>query len=328
MIHSKQTIDTTGFRSGFTVVELLVTITIITILLALLMPAVQTTRESARRVQCSNNLRQLSLAAIRHEETFGWYPTGGWSRRWAGLPDRGAGIHQPGGWVYNVLPFLEQHSLHQLGGSDDTSTTQVMENSQRLTITLSLLNCPTRRGQDLYPNFRGYFHTALVDQVARNDYAFNGGHLYTAYGNGPDSLADEETWAWPDFSTSSGLSFQRSKIRQRDVTDGTSNTYLIAEKHLRRDHYVDGMDLGDNECMYSGDDRDLTRYTGTEFDTTFRPLPDSKASPQEGLVFGSAHDQGFQAALSDGSVRFVQYDISQQIHSRLGNRHDGKPVEF
>ena len=101
-------------RSGFTLVELLVVITIIGILVALLLPAVQAAREAARRLQCANNVKQLALAALSHESAITFFPTGGWDKVWLGHPDRGFGKSQPGGWIYNVLPFIEQEALHDL----------------------------------------------------------------------------------------------------------------------------------------------------------------------------------------------------------------------
>ena len=110
--------------AGFSLVELLVAITIIGILIALLLPAVQAARESARRMQCGNNLKQLALAALSHESAFKFFPTGGWNKYWLGHPDRGFDKRQPGGWVYNVLPFIEQQSLHDLGACSGNVTIQ------------------------------------------------------------------------------------------------------------------------------------------------------------------------------------------------------------
>ena len=74
--------------SGFTLVELLVVITIIGILSALLLPAVQAAREAARRVTCTNNIKQLALGMLTHEQQQGFFPSGGWSWQWTGDPDR------------------------------------------------------------------------------------------------------------------------------------------------------------------------------------------------------------------------------------------------
>ena len=101
-------------QKGFTLVELLVVITIIGILIALLLPAVQAAREAAQIAQCQNNVKQFALGCLAHESVTKRFPTGGWGFAWSGDPDRGNDWRQPGGWVYNVLPYIEQQPLHKL----------------------------------------------------------------------------------------------------------------------------------------------------------------------------------------------------------------------
>ncbi len=101
-------------RHAFTLIELLVSIAIIGILVGILLPAVQAAREAARRMVCQNHLKQIGLGFHMHHSSIGWLPTGGWGWDWTGDADRGFDERQPGGWTYNLLPFIEQNDLHDI----------------------------------------------------------------------------------------------------------------------------------------------------------------------------------------------------------------------
>lgn len=101
--------------TGFTLVELLVVITIIGILVALLLPAVQAAKESGRQAQCQSNMKMIGAAFIQHAATHGYFPTGGWGWSWHSDPDRGFSLKQPGGWAYNILPYIDQNDLRLMG---------------------------------------------------------------------------------------------------------------------------------------------------------------------------------------------------------------------
>ena len=142
-------------RFGFTLVELLVVIAIIGILVALLLPAVQAAREAARRMQCSNNLKQMGLAFHNHHDAHKAFATGGWGWRWVGDPDRGFKEGQPGGWTYNILPYMELDNLHALGRDGDPATLTAQQKAdakKATTIPVAEYICPSRRNVRAYPH--------------------------------------------------------------------------------------------------------------------------------------------------------------------------------
>ncbi len=323
--------------TGFTLIELLAVITIIGILIALLLPAVQAAREAARRIQCGNNVKQLALAALSHESAIGFFPTGGWDRSWFGHPGRGFGKSQPGGWIYNILPFIEQQALHDLGANDSGMTIEDA-NAQRAVTPLAGLNCSSRRPAAPYRlaySLTFKLTSGPITQLARSDYAMNGGDYvdwrYDAHSPPDLTTADNRPDSqWEDMSHQTGLSYQRSQVMMSDVKDGASNTFLIGEKYVNRDHYTDGKDFGDNDCMYSGDDLDLLRWTGINGAVGNLPVQDRSTATSEGNYvqwFGSAHASAFNMSFCDGSVRSISYSIDGEIYRRLGNRKDGLPID-
>jgi len=326
------------FRA-FTLVELLVVITIIGILISLLLPAVQSAREAARRTQCSNNIKQLALGVLNHESAVGFFPSGGWRYDWVGHPDRGFGKKQPGSWIYSILPYIEQQALHDLGAGG-SSTTIENANAQRIATPLATLYCPTRRPTMVYSSNETLcgnqfkLTAGVAVKVAKNDYAMNAGDylqwhsVSVASLSAADAMTDSQ---WDDMSRQTGISYQRSQITMAQIRDGSSNTFLIGEKYIDSGCYNDGTDMGDNDTAYSGDELDTLRWTGWYGDVGNLPKQDTNVPGYSDVYnvqwFGSAHGSGFNMSLCDGSVRSISYSIDPEVYRRLGNRKDGLAID-
>ena len=327
-------------RVAFTLVELLVVIAIIGILIGLLLPAIQAAREAGRRISCANNFKQLSLACLNHVNEQGWYPTGGWGWNWVGDPDRGFDKAQPGGWTYNLLPYIEFNYVHEMG-KGPVGSAEKLEGLARMSQTLvPAFICPSRRAAALYPftttgNCPGGQPVnagALGGKlVNKSDYAINSGIGIDndpgddqAYGGGPGSYAQGNTQSWMDYGDQTingkanpdfqaGLSFVRSQVTMAQVDRGTAHIILLGEKYMDTDYYTNGEDCGDNEELFVGQDNDTFR-------STYEAPKQDMAGYQDDSCFGSAHAGGCNFSAGDGSVHFVSYDVNLPIFQMFGLR--------
>jgi prepilin-type processing-associated H-X9-DG protein len=334
-------------------VELLVVIAIIGILVALLLPAIQAAREAARRTQCTNQLRQLVTAGLNHVDSLGYYPCGGWGWNWVGDADRGYGLDQPGGWQYNILPFMEENARHDLpkDGNPDQHLPAQLEGARKMLLDpIPIIKCPTRPNPLVGPTVKKAafaINSALNPQpvvyvvVGHSDYAANAGDVLIGGGTGgPPTLQGAANFTWltlnktglinpkgpmgtggdVDYSrVLTGISFQRSMVRPQHVSDGTAKTYFCGEKYLDPNKFDDHADpdTGNNETWCTGHNND-------NFRTTAMPPRQDLPGLEEGNIFGSAHDVVFNMAFCDGHVESISYDVDPLVHKRAGNRHDGE----
>lgn len=258
-------------RRGFTLVEVLVVIAIIGILVALTLPAVQMAREASRRSSCANNLRQQAVAVRLHETTHKTFPTGGW-KEYLGDPDAGYGAKQPGGWIYNVLSYIEEDSLRQLGrGLKGQARADALKTLMESPV--GVFYCPSRRRSQLYP--------------------------YT--GNPLKNATPAAAVAKTDYAISATVSTVKSEVIMSDIQlagKGASKTVLAGEKTLAADSYETGTGAGDTLVAYVGDSDDIRR----------QPAGSPSSDRAGGMGFGGPHSGGANIAYCDGAVKFVGDD--------------------
>lgn len=290
-------------KQGFTLVELLVVLAVIGILVALLLPAVLAAREASRQTICKNNLRQIGAAALIHHETHQHLPAGGWGSEWVGDPTLGFGAAQPGGWIYNSLPFLDQEQLY------------VRENAEFVGFSVPTFYCPSRRPAK---NF-AYTDPApmknlsvLPTRAGKTDYAANSGDRFVH-----SCVSNFLNNSDPKLS---GVVFSRSVTRLGEIVDGLSVTYYAGEKYMNSEGTQDGRAMGDEQTMYVGDDEEIRRFT------EMTPMQD-KQTVECDEIFGSAHVAGCHFVFCDGSVRLIEYSIDETVHRQLGNRKDRTPFD-
>lgn len=286
---------------GFTLIELLVVIAIIGILLALLLPAVQQIRESARRTQCRNHLKQLGLALENYHTTYQMFPPA--AIRDPGFEDNGRDRPRTT-WMISILPFIDQAPLYQT--ADLSLTTDDPANASLRTTTLASYLCPTDTGSEVL------FEPRLGITYGRSNYAAN-------FGAGSWGI---KHWKQSQYR---GVMGQNSSVNHAAVTDGASNTVSVAELRIQaslRDNRgvwafpapgssSVGLDC-DTYCRSINgiSDSDWIPYCDSMpsgLQCTFQNTTDSNASPR------SRHAGGAHLLFCDGSVRFVSELMDQMI---------------
>jgi prepilin-type N-terminal cleavage/methylation domain-containing protein/prepilin-type processing-associated H-X9-DG protein len=338
-------------RRGFTLIELLVVITIIGILVGLLLPAINAAREAARRTQCFNNLKQMGIAATSHLTAYRKFPTGGWGWNWIGDPNQGFGPKQPGNWMFSLLSWMERKDVWSYGrGIDFSKNAAAFKTAVTPQVTTRVADfyCPSRaRGGDLYPDSwsgvgaQPYTNVTLPKAPAGQQYALvNRGDYAANVGDGTENESDpgpaslnDTAYVWQQTKLFTGVVYQHSQVTVAMIKDGVSHTMFAGEKYLASNHYTDGQDAADNECMTVGFDNDWGRLTNG----TFPPQADTPSTsklappivnnvPYSTKMFGSAHANGFNCVFCDGSVHSIDYEIDLKVYANIGRRDDGGSV--
>lgn len=301
-----------GKRSAFTLVELLVVIAIIGVLVGLLLPAVQAARESARRSQCANNLKQIGLAVQTFHDSRGYYPTGRYRTDQVGIA-----------WSFRLLPFLEQQNVYD--SLDASLRVDDPQNAAAMSTTVDTYYCPSRRKPASDRDFDNNDQPVAEEnqnRAAGGDYAANTGLHYRFGSPGLDPLTDPVTERELALEESAGPIFFESRVRDEQIQDGTSQTFAIGERHipvgLNSAPGLEDHDAGDT-AFYAGD------HPGTIFAGTINGFPTGAFDPAQDK-FGSEHPDLIQFVFLDGHVSGLSTNFDLTAYRRLSTFGDGWPV--
>ena len=278
-------------RPAFTLIELLVVIAIISILIALLLPAVQQARESARRTQCRNNLLQAALALHNYHAAHRVLPPGCVNETGPvrSVPD--GGYHF--GWLAQVLPYLDEMNLYRAIDFSQTAYQQPVSTTGGGLLLPPSLQCPS---------------------------SVSGGLAYAGVHHDVEAPIDIDN---------NGVLFLNSSVQLRDITDGRAHTLLLGEmggsvliwwsgtnSSLR--NVGGGIDSGADVGGY------MAAIEAAALMNQELPVDEAQALTVGG--FASQHQGGAYFAFADGSVRFISSRIDHETLRRLANRHDGELI--
>jgi prepilin-type N-terminal cleavage/methylation domain-containing protein len=337
-------------RAGFTLVELLVVISIIGVLVALLLPAVQSARESARRLQCSNNLKQLGIALHSYNTAMGRFPPSVQSLKGE---DPGTTTNLRANWVVLLLPYIEQANLQN--AFDVTKNINDPVNRAARGMRLTVMLCPSDR-----PNAMP-FNSSIQgegDNWARGNYGANGGngHLLNLGGR-TDWVINKDSPAWLD-KYRRGVMGPNVSLGTAGIKDGTSNTLILAELRIglsdrdRRgtwamgvagasalyQHAAGGDANGPNACNDNADDiKDCSLLKNTLGNETLlrQCMPCYTAGSNNQATTRSAHQGGVFICRADGGVQFLSDFVQlggtvgdyMSIWDRLNAAADGLVID-
>ena len=307
---------------GFTLIELLVVIAIIAILIALLLPAVQQAREAARRTQCRNKLKQLGVALHNYHDVAGVLPPG-WIdpaafRATAGGTCGDTSLIRSATWTILLLPYIDQAPLYNsfnfnAAFREFSNTTGAAPNKALQEMRLVTFECPSD------PNSgEGNQNNNYLGVQGGGDYATmaSAGQACRVYAT--------RTYFF------NGMFYADSSTRFRDITDGTSNTFMLGESRYQT---LRGSDATSQEYYHTwatpGKNSVPGQVGGTYLPingSSFFPGQDGYQAEVAGMYFGSHHEGGCHFAMADGSVQFISENIDLATYQTLGIIGDGLPV--
>jgi prepilin-type N-terminal cleavage/methylation domain-containing protein/prepilin-type processing-associated H-X9-DG protein len=332
------------FRSAFTLVELLVVIAIIGVLVALLLPAVQSARESARRMQCTNNIKQIGLGVANYESTHRAMPPGNYHSVF-------------GSWLVWLLPYVEQQALRDRYSNDGMNgypTTGIRygnaPNLPVTTTTLKVYTCPSDNRSGITVNSSGVtFHnyTANYGNTTRGRLSPAGTSTSGApniFGGAPflevvmPNLTDSSSPGPYNFIAHDNT--YKTVVRIAEITDGTSNTLAISETIMGRGGDLRGFAWWGGGCHFetkltpNSPLPDITEQSCTPANRlnppcTNHPNPkpsNSDPNTEESIAARSRHPSGVNAAFCDGSARFISNNVNLDVWRALGTAGGGDPA--
>lgn len=321
-------------HKGFTLIELLVVIAIIAILIALLLPAVQQAREAARRSDCRNRLKQIGLALHNYHETHRVFPPGtvmGSSfpqSGWCNFPDSGTTLRNGPPWTVLILPFLDESNRYNRFNFEEAFTGF----ANHAPTGTHPHGSATNHAEFLRSNPRFQCPSDINSQPGANNSSYfgvNGGATGPSTGR---CYTSTDRWFFTN-----GILHTDSRVRMRDITDGSTNVFMVAEtKYQLRPgsrtpadaHYgwassnsshqapgeIPGVEVGARwQINYLDED-------GSKTDTGY-----SNRGAMNG-AFGSFHEGGCHVTMADGSVHFLSENMDLTTYRTLGDRADGLPV--